>query len=140
MGQISPITISDGAATPVAHTFTPIQSVPIAMYRDSLAAAPTIGQPIVTASVVHGKGDIDRVKVSVRVPSMENIGGNQAWNVASDGYVAAPKVAYVTAVTAEFMLPKRSSAQDKKNVRVFMLNLLGNVQIIDAIENLVTPY
>lgn len=87
----------DGAATPVSHTFTaagvdndPVLGL-VAEYREILASVPESAQCRVQMTKRKLKSGIWRIQISLAVPTMENISGQNA-----AGYTAAPKVAYET--------------------------------------------
>lgn len=134
MALIAPIVINDGAATPVAHTFNPV-SVNPAQYREALANVPTVGQGMIGIKIGASNGAVQRVTLTLALPALEvPAGGTTA------GYVAAPKAAYTNTVKAEFILPIRGTAAQRKDLRVLLLNLLANAQVIDAVDNMNVPY
>lgn len=134
MSAIAPIVIADGQATPVNHTFNPVVSAPEAFYRESIANLPLVGQGTVTLKM-KADGALTRVTCVLALPALEVVTGQN-----SSGYSAGPKVAYSNTIKAEFILPTRGTAQQRKDLRVLLKNLLDNAQIIDVIENLNTPY
>jgi hypothetical protein len=134
MSAIAPIVINDGQATPVAHTFNPVRSSPDAFYREALSTINILGQGTVSMRL-SSDGTLNRVKMSLALPSLETATGAN-----SQGYTAAPKVAYTNTVNFEFILPSRGTAAQRKDLRVLASNLLLNAQIIDALENLNIPY
>lgn len=134
MSAIANIVINDGKATPVAHTFTPVQSSPFAMYRESLSTLPLIGNGIVELRST-AQGDLNKMKIVLSLPVLETQTGANA-----QGYTAAPKVAYTNKVNMEFFLPARGTGDQRKDLRVLASNLLLNAQIVDAIDNVNVPY
>lgn len=136
MSAIAPIVINDGAATPVAHTFNPFQSVPQANYRENQTALALVGQGTISivSSTDLGNG-LSKVRVVLALPALEVIGAQNA-----QGYTASPKVAYTNKVDATFILPNRGTAQQRKDLRTLFSNLLANAQVVDVIENLAQPY
>jgi len=135
MSAIAPIVINDGAATPVAHTFNPVTSVP-PFYRESQAGLALVGQGriTVTSSQEAGNG-MSKVRAVLELPALETVTAQNA-----QGYTAQPKVAYTHKVDATFFLPNRGTAQQRKDLRTLFSNLLSNAQIIDNIDNLAPPY
>jgi hypothetical protein len=132
--QIANITINDGQATPVAHTFEPIKSTLPALYRESLADVPVIGNGRVSVNNRTTNG-LNKVTVLLELPALETAtGGNP------EGYTAAPAEAYKHQVKAEFILPDRGTVAQRKDLRVLLLNLLANAQIVDLIDELAPPY
>lgn len=135
MSAIQPIVINDGAATPVAHTFTPVTSVP-PFYRESQSALALVGQGTIelTSKAESGNG-MTKVRLVLALPALEAITGSNG-----AGYTAQPKVAYTNKVDATFFLPNRGSMQQRKDLRVLLMNALANAQVIDAIDNVSQPY
>lgn len=135
MAQIANIVINDGATTPVGHTFFPVASAPKAIYREGLANLPLVGQgQIVLSGGVPGAA-LQRVKMTLALPALETATGAN-----SDGYTAAPRVAYTNTVQVEFILPARGTMQQRKDLRVMLSNLLKDAQVVDVIDNLIIPF
>lgn len=134
MATIAPIVIADGASTPVNHTFNPVASASDAFYRESIAGLALIGQGTINMRV-KAEGQLYKVVVSLSLPALETISGQNA-----SGYTAGPKVAYSNTVKLEFFLPSRATAAQRKDLRVLLKNLLDNTQLVDLVENLNTPY
>jgi len=135
MAAIANIVINDGETVPVAHTLTPIQQNPDAVWRDSVASLPLIAQ--ITAATTRRydkKTGLWRVRIPLKLPVMEAITNQNA-----AGYTAAPKIAHVGTCNVEFIFHDRSSFQNRKNVRTLVTNLLSNAIIVDLIDNLVVP-
>lgn len=133
MSAIAAIAIQDGQGTPVTHTFNAIKSGENCFWREAQSALPLIGQgTIATAS--SGRADLQKVTVTMDLPALETITAANA-----QGYTAAPKVAYSNKAKLEFFLPSRGTAAQRKDLRVLLRNLLNDDQIIDLVENLVTP-
>jgi len=132
MSQIANIAIADGATTPVTHTFTPIQSSPNAVWKDSDAAkAYVASQYIITAtrkSTDSTKG-LTRTRISLVLPTMGN-------------GVALPssEVDYSHQVVVEFISPNRGLKQERKDTRTLLKNLLADAQIIDMVDELHAAY
>jgi hypothetical protein len=137
MSAIAAIVISDGQATPVAHTFNPVASAPNAFYRESQSGLALIGQGRISTPVKFSQsGDgVNRVTVKLELPALETITAQNA-----QGYTAAPKVAYTNTAFVTFLLPGRGTAAQRKDLRVLLTNLLANAQVVDLIENLNVQY
>lgn len=136
MSAIAAIAILDGQATPITHTFQPIGTSPSPSWRESQAGLALIGQPWITVSVKLDSGSgLNKVRVVLCLPALETATGAN-----SSGYTAAPKSAYENKCIEDFILPSRGTAAQRKDLRVLKMNLLANVQIIDLIENLVSPF
>jgi len=138
MATISNIVIADGQSTPVNHTFTPMKTVPPTYRNKADTSVPTIGQEMILFSMKEGTGadGLNRLKVTLKVPSLEN----NSTGVDSSGYAAPPKVAYFIIASAEFILPLRSTAAQRKNARVLLASLMYNSQLTEAVEDFAIPY
>lgn len=136
MSAIAPITINDGAATPLAHTFNPFQSSPDARYREASTGVALIGQGQLWITVKgDAKSQLNKVTLTLDLPALETATAQNA-----SGYTAGPKVAYDNKVVATFFLPSRGTMQQRKDLRVLFMNALANAQIVDSIDNLALPY
>lgn len=140
------IVLADAQATPVNHTFVPMgkdaagvywyedQSAPSAVgywrvsadFRRPLPAAP--GASSETSRVY-------RVKISLHEPVLENI-----TNAGISGILPAPTVAYIVRSMVEFLVPERSSLQNRKDIRKMLPLLLSSQMVIDAVETLQPPF
>lgn len=136
MSAIANIAILDDQGTPVTHTFYPVQSDPSALYRENLPSSALIGQGTISLEIRSKASDsLQRVRAVLALPALETATGANA-----NGYTAAPKVAYTNTATVDFILPARSTAAQRKDLRVLLSNLLLNDQVIDVIDNLNRPY
>ena len=136
MSAIANIAIQDGQATPVTHTFIPIKSGVEAQWRENRADLPLVGQPTISSVLkLNSRNGLNRVRLVLNLPALEAVAAAN-----SQGYVAAPKVAYSNRVTIEMVLPSRGTASQRKDLRVLTRNLLADPAIVDMIDNLSTPY
>lgn len=135
MSAIAPIVIKDGAATPADRTFTPVKTMLPAVWRENLSTVPEAGQVKLVVDTKQQSNGLIRVKVSLTAPAMETAAGSN-----SEGYTAAPRVAYSTVGSVEFLLPPRATTQQIKDTRVLLSNALLNAQIIDVVDGRATPY
>jgi hypothetical protein len=142
MSALANLGVADGAATPVTHIFSPKAALPNPVWREDSSSVPLAGQAsVVAVSKLSKTSDgMNRVSIKLAVPVMEAI-----MNQNAAGYTAAPKVAYTVTGQVEFILPMRSTQQDRKNVRTMLSNLLkdgggGNTQMQDLIDTLAIPY
>lgn len=139
MAAIAPIAIADGQTTPVTHTFNPIQSIDPATYcRNGDTSVPVVGQERVLLSLKTGAAvseAVSKALLTLRIPVLETPDGGT-----SSGYVAPPKVAYFLQATVSFFLPNRSTAVQRKDLRVLLKNLLGDAQVVELIDTMARPY
>ena len=135
MSAIGQISINDGASTPVTHVFHPISTFP-PLYRENQSGLALVGQGVIQVQTTGDSGSgLNKVRVVLALPALETVSAQNA-----QGYTAAPKVAYTNKVDATFILPNRGTAQQRKDLRVLMMNALANAQIVDSIDNLAPPY
>ncbi len=139
MSAIAPITIVDGQGTPVSHVYNPIQSIDPATYsRNGDTAVPVVAQEQVLLSLKNGANTseaVNRAKITLRIPVLETPAGGT-----STGYVAPPRVAYFMQANIDLILPNRSTAAQRKDLRVLLSNLLLNAQVVSLIDTMERPY
>ncbi len=139
MPAIGNITINDGMPTPVARTFGPsgIDSNEVAGYADRAGGIP-IGYGVITI-LLRKPSDLQRgvykATVKLLLPTLEQTSASTA-----TGIQPAPTVAYTTAMHADFLLPSRSTTQERKNLRVLGMNLFNHATLTAVIENLESVY
>lgn len=132
MASIANIVIADGKATPLNHTYVPIQDGPESILRTQDSTLPLIGQEVIKVKVGAVNVNVNKTELSIDLPALET-----ATAANSSGYTAAPKVAYTNRVVVSFMLPTRGTAGQRTDLRVLLKNLLTNAIVIDAIDNVV---
>lgn len=144
MSAVASIVLADALATPVNHTFLPLgpdangvwwfedqsPTNAIGYNRISLQLVRT-GAPSIGAS---SQNRVNRVKIGVHTPVLETLG------TADNGITPPPTLAFVPRMTCEFIMSERSSLQNRKDLRKFGQNLLGNQQVIDMVESLQNVY
>lgn len=138
MSAFAPIIIADGLATPVNRTFSPvsIDMAGVAKLADRSGGL-AIGFPVVTLSVRNPSKTSRNYKVTgkVVVPTLEVTSPSTA-----TGIQPAPTKAYDLMGTFEFVLPERSTVQERANVLAFMKNLLANSNVVNAVGSFETIY
>lgn len=127
MANIANIIAFDGAATPVAHTLTPIsvtreKEKVTATWRENTASVPTYAQVTTTMSVERLKSGVYRVESRTVVPVMESVSGQNA-----AGYTAAPKVAYENTFVSVGYFHERSDIAGRRLVRQLGVNIANGV-------------
>lgn len=138
MAAIAPITVNDGKTpTAMAHTFTPVQSVPPLYKRNDVPGQAAIAQERLMIRVIAAKtlNGVTRVQGELVIPVSEVPAGG-----ASTGYVAPPAIAHEMKAKFEFYFAARSDSAGRKDLRVMLMNLLANAQFVSAIDNLEMPY
>lgn len=121
MAAMTNLLIKDDAATPVEYTLVPITDNPEPFWRSQTAGVPFEGQMTLRQSVTKQKNGNFKVTLKLEVPVMETLGASGS----SAGYVAPPKVAYVTPVIVTMFVDKRSTQADRANSYKLMMALLN---------------
>jgi len=143
MPAATPIVINDGAATPVAHTFTPIgKDEKGVMWFEQTTPAPVtplsakrIGYKQVRAMAASGKvNGLSKLQLSVALPVLETLGNNSA------GITPPPTLAYKVVAQVLVDLPERSLKQERKDDRSLLANLLANALVVSAWDDLQVIY
>lgn len=142
MPLASNIVINDGAATPVAHTFSPIgkDAKGVFWYEQTVPAplnalgAKRIGYRQVRGDMGKQLSTAGKAIYTLHVPTLESLSTNDA------GLVPAPTVAYKEVARVEFDLAERSTKQERKDTRVLALNMLGHASTVANIDDLQPTY
>jgi len=134
MTAIAALTLADGAATPVNHTFSPvnIDAAGVAKWADRSGGI-SVGFPQISFSLRNpSKGFKSyRITAKVVVPVLEVTSPST-----TTGIQPAPTLAYNMQGTVEFTLPERSTLQQRKDLLAYVRNYMANATVITpAIEN-----
>ena len=140
MTAFANITINDGQATPVAHTFSPrkIGADGVAKWQD-LSGGIAVGFPTLTAQIrepIRGsKVPTYRVTIRLQVPTLETIS-----NSTVSGILPAPTKAYDTGAELVFLLPERGTTAQRKDVVAYAKNILSQADIVAMLNDLSFVY
>lgn len=118
----------DTVTTPVEYTFLPITDTPNPFWRTAIANVPLDGQMRLNATSVKQKNGGYKLTLKLEIPTMETLGASGT----SAGYVAPPKVAYVTPIIFTMFVDKRSTTADRANTFKMMLGLLAGATATTA--------
>lgn len=136
------IVLADAQATPVNHTFTPIgpdkngifwfvdssQANAIGYWRVSVE----IKQPQSAGAGAQSDSNRNyRVKVGLHEPVLETVSNNTI-----SGIAPAPTISYVPRSFTEYVMPERSSLQNRKDLRKMTAGLNADANIVAVVENL----
>jgi hypothetical protein len=145
MPALAAITINDGATTPVAHTFNPSgpdQNGVNYFYDRSGGVAigfPSISidlkEPKPSANGVSSKDRVYRGTVKVVLPILEVTSPTTG-----TGIQPAPTKSYDMIFRGEFVLPERSTLQNRKDILAFAKNILANANLTSLIQDLESIY
>jgi hypothetical protein len=149
MPAVAAITLANGEATPVNHTFNPLgQDVKTGIWwfedqSPRVTATSSLGYPRLgvrtkrEAEVVPGqsaKNTVTRVELTIALPQLETLG------TSSSGFTPAPQVAYVDRSQHVFILSSRDGLADRKDALAYAKNLLANANVVDIVQNLTALY
>lgn len=135
------IVINDGQTTPVAHTFNPSEDGEMDLFEDKVGGI-AIGFPLISirfrrpvapsnGTASNASNRVYKVAINVAVPTLESTSA-----ATGTGIPPAPTVAYVCRCNMEWMLPERSTTQERKNLRAYVYNLLANADIQKVVQDL----
>lgn len=140
MPAISSITINDGEATPVAHIFEPVRtSADSALFEDK-SFSQYIGFWKMHVALRRPTGPSKvasrnlEATIRIETPILE------ALSTSDSGLTPAPTVAYRPMVEIRYVLPERSTLQQRKNLRALIVNALGSATATDLVDYLRVPY
>jgi len=114
------ILVKDDATTPKEWTLVPITDNPFPQWRANDSSIPIEGQPRFSEVVEKLKNGNYKVTAKLELPVMETLGASGA----SAGYVAPPKVAYVTTSIFMMFVDRRSTIADRANAYRMMIGIL----------------
>lgn len=144
MPQIAPIGISDGATTPVAHTFSPIgmdRLTGVFWFEQTIPAVPVLLAKRIGYKQTRMLGDksrqltgVSKCSYTIHVPTLETLG------TADSGIPPPPTLAYREIGRVEFELAERSTAQERKDTRTLMFNLLNSAMATANVDTLQPSY
>jgi len=120
MAQMASFLVKDDAATPKEWTVVQITDTPNPFWRSIDSSIPIDGQVRINFVETKLKSGGYKLSVKLEVPVMETLGASGT----SGGYVAPPKVAYVTTVITTMFCDRRSTSQDRANAIRMMTGLL----------------
>lgn len=136
MAAITAITLADGQATPVNHTFVPFQpqmgNQP-AVWLEKSNASPT-GWFRLTQSVTKNGAGVYKVKHSLSIPVLAVAGAGCCVDANT------PVISYTEFFNGEFSLPAGTTSANRKDIRAYIRNLYANAVIGASIEDLEIAY
>lgn len=138
MTAIAALTILDGKATPVSHTFNPvnIDSAGVAKWADRVGGI-ALGFPIVTLSsrmpTKQSRNYKDTFKVVLPVLEITSA-------ATSTGITPAPTLAYNLTFNGDFTLPERSTLNERNDLLAYVKNFLASTVITAAVQNFESVY
>lgn len=138
MPAIAALTLADGQATPVNHTFgvVGIDAQGVARWADRSGGI-ALGFPQVNISLKNPSKDSRNFRVTAQVvcPVLEQTSASTA-----TGIQPAPTKAYDVRANVELVLPERSTLQQRKDLAAYLKNFLATAVITTAVEQFETVY
>lgn len=140
MPAIGPIAISDGQPTPVNHTFSPvgINADGVATWKDRSSGIP-LGYNTLTASLrqpsQNGGSKNYKVQLKLALPVMEVTSPST-----SSGIQPAPTKAYESMAVVEFVLPERTSLQNRIDLLTMLKTALATSMVTSVVQDLENVY
>lgn len=141
MATATPIVLADAQSTPVNHTFIPLgkDANDVFWFEDQSQASPVgfwrisvdMRRPNPAAPGQNTANRVYRAKIGLHEPILETVS-----NSTVSGIAPAPTIAYISRALVEFILPERTSLQNRKDLRKMFGLLIGNSNIIAVVEDL----
>lgn len=134
MPSNTPIVIADGAATPVNHTFAPDNIVGNTTNWVEVVSGVPVGYPklqYVRREPVNG-GSQWKIVLSMSQPKVITTTDTSGKTVTS--------VDYTNRIEINYLVDRRSTKQERKDLRVLGSNLLANATIASAVDDLLGFY
>lgn len=134
------IVLADAQATPVDHTFVPVgRDAKNVFWFEDQSQASAIGywkisvelkRPPAAQAGQNSKDRTARVEIGLHEPVLESVSNDTV-----SGIAPAPTIAYVPRSFLSFVVPERSTLQNRKDLRKMTANLIANSQILAVVEN-----
>jgi hypothetical protein len=138
MSAIAALTLADGQATPANHTFNPvnIDAAGVAKWADRSGGI-ALGFPVTSFSLRNPSKTNRNYKLAAKVvlPVLEVTSPST-----STGIQPAPTLAYNLTANLEMILPERSTAAQRDDLRAYLKNFLANAVITSACQNFESVY
>lgn len=130
MSQITgALTINNGAATPVAKTFSPERVAPeLSTFTErSSASSAGFARLGIQFSPASSKRATNRIDLSLDLPILQTVNG-------------VSSVAYVGRFKGYFVVPDVMTAAERADLAAYVANALGNTQVRAVIKDLDPMY
>ena len=132
------VVLTDGAGTPVNHTFSPQagqvgNTQPAVWLNRAANGGVIVGYEQLTQLVkfVNGNTGVSRVTQKLVLPTLAVTSPQTG-----TGIQPPPTLAYNISFNAEWVLPNQSTPAERKNLRVMSADLLTEAITISAVETL----
>jgi hypothetical protein len=124
-----PLSINDGAATPVAKSFAPERVAPELSTFTERTAASSAGflRLGVSYSAASSKRSTNRVDISFDYPVLQSVNGVNS-------------VAYTARFKGQFVIPDVMTAAERANLQAFVANAMSNAAVKAVVKDLDPMY
>jgi hypothetical protein len=126
MSQVTgPLSINNGAGTPVAKSFAPERVAPDLSSFTERSAAVSAGFPRLSIgySPASSKRTTNRVDIKLDLPVLQTVG-------------TVSTVAYVGRFQGYFVIPDTMTASERADLRAFVANALDNALVMGVVKDL----
>ena len=138
MAAFAALTLADGQATPVNHTFSPdiIDAAGVAKYKDRSGGI-ALGYPSVSLGIrpPNKSSRLFRVSCRIATPVLEVTSPST-----STGIQPAPTLAHMPLFAGEFILSERSLRAERANLLAYVKNMFANAVIAQAVLDFESVY
>lgn len=136
MAAIANIILADGQATPVNHTFNPVrQEGDFSLWWDKVSGVQAgYSELTVQTNASNTESEVNRLKIGLMVPTLETASTN------ASGFTPGPTRAYMSRANLEFIVPKRATLQERKDIYAYMAQILAATVFKNMVVDLDTPY
>ena len=143
MPSAANIVLADAQGTPVSHTFVPVgpdaKNAAIFWFEDQSQASPIgywrisieLKRPPAPRPGENSQNRVLRCIVGLHEPALENVS-----NSTVSGVAPAPTLSYTPRAFTEYILPERSSLQNRKDLRKMSANLQADALVVAVVETL----
>jgi hypothetical protein len=131
MSAVSDISLYDGQATPVEHTFEPVRVKDEQVIYQDKSGDVVIGWPEVILGNRLPSSSNSNYKATVRInlPITETLDGANH-----------ETLAYTLRSSHEFMIPNRATAAQRADLMAYAANLIATALVSSLVEDLDLPY
>lgn len=133
MAAIATISLNDGQATPVAHSFVPAPDLISNLPRwEDKSGGIALGYPYITLGMRRPNKASRAYKLSTKVvtPVLEVTSPSTA-----TGIQPAPTLAYNLMAVTDIVLPERSTLAQRKDLLAFYRNFHANAVVTSAVQD-----
>lgn len=136
MSAFASLTIDDGEAAPVTHTFTPdgLDAKGVAWWINRNASVPSASE-LVSMFVRKSPASVEDYQVPGKKVAPRRVDLRLKDPVTyTDTVTSLTLVDYVNEMTQSFLIHPRTSQQNAENLRVLSSNLLLEQNVVDAVD------